>query len=108
MHTNKRVRTSLHRSYINFQEWARDNNIYHQFINLESCIYGFTYRSRFGSYLIIINKNLTKELQKEVFLHEVEHILYDLPEQTYIIGVDMQYSALEKRADELARKANNL
>ena len=47
-------------------------------------------------------------MQKEVFTHELIHIIHDLPEQGYIIGVDMQYSALEKRADELARKANNL
>ena len=55
-------------------------------------------------------KNLTKEMQKEVFLHEVEHILYDMPEKPYIIGVDMQYSEMEKRADSFVRdfkKVNN-
>lgn len=99
---NKSLRTSLQRTYISLQEWARDNNIYHSFIKLVSGVYGFVYRSSFGNYYIIINKNLTKEMQREVFCHEVEHIMYDLPEQGYIIGLDMQYTTIEKKADLFA------
>ena len=100
---NKKIRTSIQRTYINFQEWARENNIFHQFVKLESEIYGFVYRSSGGNYYIIINKNLTRELQKEVFLHEVEHIIHDMPEVGYIIGLDMQYSPMEKRANKRAQ-----
>ena len=98
----KKRRTALQRTYINYQTWARDNNIYHNLLSLKPKIYGFVYLSSFGNYYIIINKNITKELQKEVFCHEVEHIIYDMPNQGYIIGLDMQYSSLEKRADEFA------
>lgn len=105
---NKLIRTSLQRTYINFQNWARENNIFHQFIRLETEIYGFVYRSTGGNYYIIINKNLTIEMQKEVFCHEVEHIMYDMPAIPYIISVDMQYSPIEKRADEFAKAVNNV
>lgn len=72
-------------------------------MNLVSGIYGFVYRSSFDNHYIIINKNLTKELQKEVFCHEVEHILFDFPIAPYIIGIDMQYSTIEKAADDFAK-----
>ncbi len=100
---NKKIRTSIQRTYINFQEWARENNIFHQFVKLESEIYGFVYRSSGGNYYIIINKNLTRELQKEVFLHEVEHIIHDMPKEGYIIGLDMQYSPMEKQTNKRAQ-----
>ncbi|MDI3548178.1 MAG: hypothetical protein PWR10_1830 [Halanaerobiales bacterium] len=100
---NKSLRTSLQRAYISYQELARANNIYHSFVKLISSVYGFVYRSSFGNYYIIINKNLTKEMQREVFCHEVEHIMYDLPEQGYIIGLDMQYTYVEKRADSFGQ-----
>lgn len=99
----KYIRTSIQRTYINFREWARENNIFHQFIKLESEIYGFVYRSSGGNYYILINKNLTRELQNEVFLHEVEHIVYDMPEVGYIIGLDMQYSPMEKQTNKWAQ-----
>ena len=42
-------------------------------------------------------------MQKEVFAHELIHIIHDLPEQGYIIGVDMQYSIVEKEAGDFAK-----
>ena len=100
----KKQRTALQRTYINYQEWARDNNIFHTFIPLNPAIYGFVYLSSTHKYFIIINKNLTLELQKEVFMHEAEHIMYDMPEIGYFIGVDMQYSQMEKKADQFVRE----
>lgn len=88
---------------ISFEEWTRANNIFCRLERLDPCIYGFVYKSSFGNYFIIINKNLTKEMQKEVFAHELIHIIHDLPEQGYIIGVDMQYSIVEKEADDFAK-----
>ena len=101
--TDKSLQTSMQRTYISYQEWARSNNIYHTLISLVSEVYGFVYLSSFGYYYIIINENITKELQKEVFCHEVEHILYDMPNIPYIIGMDMQYSQIEKEADNFAQ-----
>jgi len=37
-----------------------------------------------------------KEWGKEVFCHVVEHIINDMPKKGYIIGIDMQYSDMEK------------
>jgi Zn-dependent peptidase ImmA (M78 family) len=99
---DKKIRTALQRTYVNYQEWARENSIFHTFSPLNPEVYGFVYLSSFHKYFIIINKNLTKELQKEVFLHEVEHIIYDMPELGYIIGLDMQHSSIEKKADKFA------
>ena len=92
-------------TYISYQEGARSNNIYHTLISLVSGVYGFVYLSSFGYYYIIINKNLSTEMQKEVYLHEVEHILYDMPNIPYIIGLDMQYSTIENEGDNFAKAA---
>lgn len=101
---NKKVRTALQRTYINYQEWARENSIFHTFLPLNPEVYGFVYLSSTHKYFIIINKNLTLELQKEVYLHEVEHIMYDMPEAGYVIGMDMQYSQMEKAADQFVKE----
>lgn len=90
------IRNSLQRTYINFKAWARDNDIYHKLVPLNPKIYGFVYYSSFQNYFIIINQNLNLELQKEVFCHEVEHIMNDMPETGYIIGLNMQYNKMEK------------
>ena len=100
----KKHRTALQRTYINYQEWARENNIYQKFIPLNPGIYGFVYLSSSHNYYVIINQNLTLELQKEVYLHEVEHIMYDMPEAGYVIGMDMQYSQIEKEADQFVKE----
>ncbi|QTL96518.1 hypothetical protein GM661_00320 [Iocasia frigidifontis] len=99
----KNIRTSLQRAYIGLQQIARSNNIFHRLYALKSGLWGFVYKSRFDSYIIIINKNLSTEMQKEVYLHEVEHILYDMPDVGYFIGLDMQYSTIENEADDFAK-----
>lgn len=100
---DKKIRTSLQRTYINYVEWARANNINSVIYQLNSELWGFVYRSRFEEYLIVINSILSFEMQKEVFCHEVEHILYDMPKEGYIIGLDMQYSPMEKQTNKRAQ-----
>ena len=104
----KPLRTSLQRTYISMKEWARTNNIYHIIYPLKIEVWGFVYKSYFNNYLILINQNLSSELQKEVFCHEVGHIMHDMPGRGYIIGLDMQYEKFEKEADEFARLAGNI
>ena len=53
---------------------------------------------------MIINQNLTLELQKKVYLHEVKHIIYDMPEAGYVIGMNMQYSQMEKVTDQFVEE----
>ena len=100
---DKKQRTALQRTYIDFQAWAKDNNIYSKLYPLNHELWGFVYKSKNNEYLIVINNHLTTEMQKEVFCHEVEHILYDMPQQCYLIGLDMQHTTLEKKADKFAK-----
>lgn len=100
----KKQRTALQQTYINYIDWARDNNIYQKILPLNPGIYGFVYLSSFQNYYVIINSNITLELQKEVFCHEVEHIMYDMPEMGYVIRIDMQYSKIERQADLFAKE----
>jgi hypothetical protein len=64
-------------------------------LNLPSSIYGFVYVSKKGNYHIILNGNINYETQCSVFLHEIKHIVYDMPIIGYIIGLDMQHEAFE-------------
>lgn len=100
--SSKTLYTSLQDAYLSYKKLAKNNNIYHAFQRLVSGLYGFVYYSSFGNYYIIINKDITIELQKVVFCHEVEHLIYDMPERGYIIGLDMQYNLRERRADKFA------
>jgi hypothetical protein len=64
-------------------------------LNLPSSIYGFVYVSKKGNYHIILNGNINYETQCSVFLHEIKHIIYDIPTIGYIIGLDMQHMKFE-------------
>lgn len=93
--SKKRIRSGLQRTYINLRAWAEQYNIYHKLVGFDEGIYGFVYLSGKGTYYVIIDKNLTIEMQKEVFCHEVKHIMYDLPQKSYIVGLDMQHTTIE-------------
>jgi len=82
--------------------WAESNDIYPVVTKLGSELWGYVFKSSYGSYLIAINKNISRELQEEVLLHEVKHILNDAPAQDYIVGFNMQHSVMEKEADDFA------
>jgi hypothetical protein len=64
--------------------------------NLPSSAHGFVYRGRKGSYLLVLNGNLNYESQCRVFLHEIRHIISDMPVMGYIIGLDMQHEEFEQ------------
>jgi hypothetical protein len=64
-------------------------------LNLPSSIYGFVYVSKKGNYHIVLNGNINYETQCSVFLHEIKHIIYDMPTIGYIIGLDMQHEEFE-------------
>jgi hypothetical protein len=64
-------------------------------LNLPSSIYGFVYISKKGNYHIILNGKLNYETQCSVFLHEIKHIICDMPIIGYIVGLDMQHEKFE-------------
>lgn len=69
--------------------------------NMTANVYGFVYVSKKGNYHIILNGNINYETQCKVFIHEVKHIVKDLPEMDYIIGLNMQHERFEREADKL-------
>lgn len=82
-----------------FSDVLKENNIRVELIKLSPRVLGLVYRSRKGNYHIIINKNITWEMQQLVLIHELKHVKYDIPRIPYIIGLDMQFCVRERRAD---------
>lgn len=65
---------------------------------------GAVYLSRKGNYHIIINESLSPETQRQVFFHELKHIIEDIPRMPYIIGLDMQRHEFEVSADSYLKE----
>lgn len=78
--------------------------IYVRELRLGAELWGFVWLSSFSTYLLAINETLTREKKREVFFHELSHITCNNPEQSYFIGLDMQHTKIEKKADMVARK----
>lgn len=73
-------------------------------ISLPPGTYGFVYFSRKGIYHIFISQDLPIQTKREVLLHEIHHIVSDMPKFTYVIGLDMQYKKFECKANTIARE----
>lgn len=70
--------------------------------DLSNKVLGFVYYSRAGKYHLIINGNAGYIAQRKVFIHEIKHIIIDMPKIGYIIGLDMMHTPLEIEADKIA------
>lgn len=62
-------------------------------------VLGFTYVSSNQYYYVVINININYEYQQNVLAHELKHIIYDVPQMGYIIGLDMQRTTFEQDAN---------
>lgn len=67
----------------------------HIAFDLDGKVLGFVYVSRKGNYHIILNGNVNYMTQCNVLVHEIKHIIHDLPRMPYIIGIDMQREKFE-------------
>lgn len=76
----------------------------HIVFNLPSTVLGFTYVSRRGNYHLLLNGNVNYITQVKTFLHEIQHILNDMPQYSYIIGLNMEHLELENEAEEISEK----
>ncbi|SHE94757.1 hypothetical protein SAMN02745195_01522 [Thermoanaerobacter uzonensis DSM 18761] len=76
----------------------------HIVFNLPSTVLGFTYVSRRGNYHLLLNGNVSYRTQVKTFLHEIQHILNDMPRCGYIIGLNMEHLELEDEADKVSEK----
>lgn len=90
---------------IPFCELMSAYNIQVSIANMDVEVYGFTYVSRTGNYHLILNGNISYEVQCKVFVHELKHILGDCPRKSYYVGMDMQYEYIEVEADMVAEEA---
>ncbi|QNB46849.1 hypothetical protein BR63_11330 [Thermanaerosceptrum fracticalcis] len=79
-------------------------NIYSHVVPLGGEVLAFVYRSKKNNFHIFVNESLSIEIQRKVFIHELYHITFDMPEVGYILGVDKQRSPMEKEADIFSRK----
>lgn len=70
--------------------------------NLPSSVAGFTYLSKKGYYHLVLNGNIGYEAQCRTFVHEIKHIVCDIPKMSYIVGLDMQRCNFEVDADRVA------
>lgn len=64
----------------------------------------FVYCSRMGYYHIFINQLFSSETKKEVFFHELYHIIEDMPRLSYVLGLDTQREEFEEKADGFFRE----
>ncbi|EGD51586.1 hypothetical protein TheetDRAFT_1546 [Thermoanaerobacter ethanolicus JW 200] len=76
----------------------------HIMFNLPSTVLGFTYISRRGNYHLLLNGNVNYRTQVKTFIHEIQHILNDMPQRSYIIGLNMKHLELENEADEISEE----
>lgn len=83
-------------------------NIVCHTVRIGEGVTGFVYQSKRGRYHIFISEDLSPKAQKMVFLHELYHILNDLPNMGYIIGIDMQREEFELKADEFSRQIERI
>jgi Zn-dependent peptidase ImmA (M78 family) len=79
-----------------------ENIVYHT-VPIGEGITGFVYLSKKDRYHIFISDTLSPEAAREVFFHEMHHIIYDLPRMPYCIGLDMQREEFEKNANAFAK-----
>jgi len=73
-------------------------------VSLHPGIYGYVYCSKKGTYHIFISKELSFQGRQETLIHEIHHIVEDMPKLTYFFGLDKQYKKFERRARCVARE----
>ena len=81
---------------ISFHEVRNAYNITtHVALDFPSSLLGFVFVSKKGNYYIVLNGNVNAETQLHTFVHELKHIVEDIPKHSYMLGIDMQHTELE-------------
>ena len=81
-------------------EILRTFNIFTHMWDLNGDVSAFVFKSRKGRFHIVVNEWLSHETKQKVFLHELYHIVEDMPKKPYILGLDMHRHESEKAADK--------
>lgn len=85
------------------RELIRTKTLMYHIVPLGHGLAGFVYRSRRGRYHIFISSGLNQEAQRRVFFHEAWHVIVDMPQQPFVVGVDMQGTRCEIAAETFAK-----
>lgn len=91
-------------NFKNINRMIMAGNIRMHTVNLPPGLYGYVYYSKKGRYHIFISDALAPQARQEVLLHEIYHIMVDMPKHTYIFGLDMQWEEIELRANYKSKK----
>lgn len=86
---------------IEFQDYSA-LNIRTHFVTLGGEVLAFVYRSRKDIFHVFISDSIPHRKKRQVFVHELHHIMNDLPKCGYILGINMQRTNIEMNADKLA------
>ena len=91
---------SLLDEHISFHEIMSTYNIQtHIAFNFPAALWGFVFVSKRDNYYIVLNGNINAETQLQTFVHELKHIIEDIPRQSYMIGIDMMHTDFEDDTD---------
>jgi len=91
---------------VNAKEVMHAYDIITHDVELHGGIAAFVYNSRAGYYHIFINEAMSPEAKKSVLMHEIYHIVEDMPKKGYSLGLD-KYGVeelAETRADLFAKE----
>lgn len=90
------------------RELLKTKMLMYHIVPLGYGIAGFVYRSRLDRYHIFISSSLNEETQRRVFFHEAWHIIVDMPQMPFVVGIDMQGERFEAEAEAFAALANQI
>lgn len=85
-------------------EIMRAYDVYHHEVPIHASVAAFVYRSGKGRCHIFISTYLSPIARREVFLHELYHVIEDMPKAGYILGIDMYREPMEMNADMFAKE----
>lgn len=94
-------------SDIDVNEALATDNIKINIVVLHASIHAFVYCSRKNRYHIILNESLSPEAMHHAFLHELNHIIEDIPKINYWVGIDHQRHYIENRANKFDQMASS-
>jgi len=73
--------------------------IYLRKCSLPSYVHAFVYLSSRCKCYIVVNKLLSTSARQKAYLHELNHVLVDMPKKSYIVGINDYHSEDELVAD---------
>lgn len=74
---------------LNYQEILNNYNIRVTFAEYYDAIHALVYYSKKGHYHVSVNSLLAFTVQQKAFLHELKHIIEDIPKCSYAVCFDI-------------------